>query len=143
MLRGSRHVRPTFHWLRASELFPCSIANRPADFFFESIDLLFAYIFSNLFTSLEWNDSSAGGSACSKCLCARVCWCKSRVRHLRCDWALWCKDKDLLIVSQCLFQAHASLSLKANMGSQQTSMLSRLNETMRNSGQSVFSIHIP
>ena len=72
MLRGSRHVRPTFHWLRASELFPCSIANRPADFFFESIDLLFAYIFSNLFTSLEWNDSLRQGEVLVRSACVLV-----------------------------------------------------------------------
>lgn len=42
--------------------------------------------------------------------CTRVC-CKSRVEHLRCDWALLCKD--LLIVHQGLFRV--LLWLCANM----------------------------
>mgnify|MGYP007051252136 CR=1 FL=1 len=50
ILRGSRHVRATFHWLRASEFFSCSIANRPADFFLSQLicySLIFLAIYSH------------------------------------------------------------------------------------------------
>lgn len=50
ILRGSRHVRATFHWLCASELFSCSVANRPADFFLSQLicySLIFLAIYSH------------------------------------------------------------------------------------------------
>lgn len=79
--------------------------------------MLFAYIFSNLFTSLEWNDSSAG-EVLVRSACVLVF---AGVNHASGIFAVIGHSgartsKDLLIVSQCLFQTHASLVLESEHG---------------------------
>lgn len=117
ILRGSRHVRATFHWLRASELFSCSIANRPADFFL-SQSICYLLIFLAIYSHPLSGMTLRQGEVLVRSACGLVF---AGVNHASGIFAVIGHSgartsKDLLIVSQCLFQTHASLVLESEHG---------------------------